>query len=66
MRLAAVINDIRRVNYMELSQKQELRIMPKLRCPRCEKSNMYYDDNTLSCAECGYELTLFKEEKKPS
>jgi uncharacterized Zn ribbon protein len=51
---------------MVLSHKQELRIMPKLRCPRCEKSNMYYDDNTLFCPACGYEFALCKEVKKPS
>ncbi len=49
---------------MLLSTKQELKVMPKIRCPNCEKSNMYYNDNTLYCPECGKKIYLFGSHTK--
>jgi len=38
---------------MLLSTKQEQRVMPKIRCQKCERSNLYLkNDNTLYCPEC--------------
>jgi len=49
---------------MELIPKQEPNLMPKIRCPKCEKSNMYRKNNMLYCPECGYKLKIFPKETK--
>jgi len=51
---------------MILSTKNNRKIMPKIRCPRCEKSNMYYLDNVLHCPECTYRVVLYCAHRKVS
>ncbi len=49
---------------MQLTPKQEQKLMPKIRCPKCEKSNMYLKYNMLQCPECGYKLNIFQPKTK--
>jgi Zn finger protein HypA/HybF involved in hydrogenase expression len=51
---------------MQITLKQELKIMPKIRCPKCEKSNMSFTDNDLYCPECHFRLHLFGSHTKPT
>jgi len=49
---------------MQLTPKKDLKVMPKIRCPKCEKSNMFRKDNMLHCPECGYKLKISAPETK--
>jgi len=50
---------------MLLSTNQAPKIMPKIRCPKCEKSNLYLKNcNTLYCPECDYTLQLLGSQVK--
>lgn len=44
---------------MLASSNNEPKVMPKIRCPKCEKSNLHLKDcNTLFCPACNYTLQL--------
>ena len=52
---------------MFLSTEQEPRLMPKIRCPQCEQSNLYLiDTRALYCPECAYRFALFITRDDPS
>jgi ribosomal protein S27AE len=49
------------------SSNHEPKAMPKIRCPKCEQSNLFLTaHNTLYCPKCNYTLRLFTSQDKDS